>query len=140
MRKVGATTSGSVIVEMNLAQFEALSQFMDPKPAPADKTEKQEVKAMAVKRKLDNIRNCVRKLKPESRESLVSLIKNAHSFSGAYAEKELDHLIEILARETHFEIKADGSLEYAFSKTESSEPQENDLAGLKTPVVASLSD
>ncbi|NDV62965.1 hypothetical protein G0Q06_10920 [Puniceicoccales bacterium CK1056] len=140
MRKVGATTSGSVIVEMDLAQFEALKQFMDPKPAPAEKMEKQEVKAMAVKRKLDNIRNCVRKLKPESRESLVLLIKNAHSFSGAYAEKELDHLIEILAREKHFEIKEDGRLEYGHHKNESSDPRRIDFEASKTPVIAGLSD
>jgi hypothetical protein len=115
MRKVGATTSGSVIVEMNLAQFEALSQFMDPKPAAAtdsDTQDKLEVKAMAVKRKLDNIRACVKKLKPDNRDNMIQLIRSAHSFSGSYAEKEIDHLLQILAREKLFTVKEDGSIEY----------------------------
>lgn len=116
MRKVGATSSGNVLIEMNLAQYEALKQVVDPKSASASSPPGGGVdKTMAVKRKLDHIRSCVQKLRPDTRDKLIQAIRSVHAFSGAYANKEIDHLLRILVREKLLVINADDSIDYSAS-------------------------
>lgn len=117
MRKVGATTSGTVIVEMTQIQFEALQQVVNPNATKVAKGGESsitsgEVKAMAVKRKLDHVRRCILKLKPSTREELIRSIKTVGPFTGGFADTEIDHLLRILAREEHFSISQDGTLVY----------------------------
>lgn len=121
MQKIGATLSGNVIVEMSLQQFEALQQVIAPKEQPnpsplaaaeAAPPEKKEVGTMALKRKLDHIRNCIRKLKPATLKELIRSVKTVNPFTGAFAEKEIESLLAILAREGLFSIDEEGRLHY----------------------------
>jgi len=117
MRKVGATTSGSVIVEMTQVQFEALQQVVNPNSSKEETSAESappagEVKTMAVKRKLDHVRTCILKLKPSTRDELIRSIKTVGPFTGGFADTEIDHLLRILAREEHFTISDNGTLVY----------------------------
>jgi len=118
MRKVGATRSGTVIVEMTQVQFDAIQQVVNANASPngLKATESRitpgEVKTMAVKRKLDHVRTCILKLKPSTRDDLIRSIKTIGPFTGGFADTEIDHLLRILAREEHFSICEDGTLRY----------------------------
>jgi hypothetical protein len=115
MRKVGATASGSVIIEMSPIQFEALQKAMIPDPLPERRPAQagqSPVKTMALRSKLDHVRNCVLKLKPSNTHELIRSIKTVGPFTGGFAETEIKHLMTILEREGLFTICEKGRLTY----------------------------
>ena len=103
MNKIGATKSGTIIVEMTTTQFDALHQFMGGQGIPAigkaDNTVPVPVPVIALKRKLEYVRGCLEKLKPGSREDLLRSIKSVFRSFGGIADFEVEQIVTILQRE-----------------------------------------
>lgn len=116
MRKVGATASGSVIIEMSPIQYEALQRAMEEDPLPRKKSFRVPDNPSATpsvdRQKLEFVRNCALKLKLSTVEALVRSIKTAGSATKGLDEQEIRQLIRVLEEEGLFSIGEKGRLTY----------------------------
>lgn len=121
MKKVGKTGSGSILVEMTAAQYEALVQVVAPAqlddspPESSSAVSVQSVRpthAMAVKRKLQSVRSCILKLKPKNNEEVFRLIKSVYSQSGGISESEVRQIMTVLEKEKFLGFNEDGTVNY----------------------------
>jgi predicted transcriptional regulator len=116
MRKVGATASGSVIIEMSPIQYEALQRAMEDDPLPRKQSlrvpEAPLRNGSADHQKLDFVRNCALKLKLSTVEDLVRSIKTAGSATRGLDDHEIRQLIRVLEEEGLLSIGENGRLTY----------------------------
>jgi hypothetical protein len=116
MRKVGATASGSVIIEMSPIQYEALQRAMVDDPIPERAVihgiENTPRNPTIDRNKLEFVRNCALKLKPSTVEELVRSIKTAGSATSGLEDREIRDLIRILEREGVFSVGEQSRLSY----------------------------
>ena len=106
MRKIGSTTTGSVIIEMTAAQFAALTQVITADPQPEEK-KPASLPVMALKRKQTNVRNCLDQLRPESRQEVIRSIRAMYRGMGGIREEEIIQIMESLVKEGYFSFDAD---------------------------------
>lgn len=123
MRKIGSTSTGSVIIEMTAAQYAALTQVMGPKPGTeepgTDGLEKKEEvtrPVMAVRRKQGYVRNCLSQLRPDTRKEVFRSIRAMFHGSGGIRDTEIDQMIDSLIKDQYFSIDANGDVRYADEK------------------------
>jgi hypothetical protein len=113
MRKIGATSAGSVIIEMTKAQFAALTQVMEPKSEKKkDKKKVAEAPVMAVSRKLVYVRNCLDKLQPKTRTEVERTIRSMFHGTGGIRAQEIEHLLQRLIKDKYLAITEDESVQY----------------------------
>ena len=120
MNKIGATKSGTVIVEMTTAQFDALHQFMvGQSGAGATKLDNSvavPVPVIALKRKLEYVRGCLEKLKPASHEELLRSIKSVFRSFGGIADFDVEQIVKILQKEGFIAIDELERVTYAMGE------------------------
>lgn len=112
MRKIGSTTTGSVIIEMTAAQFAALTQVITADPKPEVKKPAQ-LPVMALKRKQTNVRNCLEQLRPENRQEVIRSIRAMYRGMGGIREEEIIQIMESLVKEGYLSFDADERACYA---------------------------
>lgn len=118
MRKIGSTSTGSVIIEMTAAQYAALTQVMGPKSGVDESEEKKPANrpVMAVHRKQGYIRNCLNQLRPENRQEVFRSIRSMFHGSGGIRDTEVDQMIDYLIKDGYFRIDAHDRVTYADEK------------------------
>jgi hypothetical protein len=111
MHKIGATKSGTVLIEMTTAQYDALRQFSRP-GAKQEPAARQEVPPIALKRKLEFVRGCLEKLKPDTLEELLKSVKSVFRSFGGIPDSEAGQIVTVLRREGFLDLEDDGSVRY----------------------------
>lgn len=106
MKRIGTTSSGTVIVEMTAAQFDALTQIQgkaDVQPA-ADK--------MSVAEKVAYVRERIAKLGPKKKERVARSISAMFQFTGGISEADIEEIVVRLQKEKFFAIDETGHVTY----------------------------
>jgi hypothetical protein len=104
-KKIGLTSTGSVLVKMTRAQFEALTNVLTPMTAfeagldESSLVAAQPLPAMAVRRRLDSVRSCLRKIRPTGRPKLVRTVRLVCQPAGDITNIQIDHMLQLLEKE-----------------------------------------
>ena len=113
MKKIGVTSSGSVMVEMTHAQFDALTKVLAP-VAPSIEPDQEEsalvsqpVPAMAVRKRLDSVRKCLRKIRPSGRNELFRTVRLVCQPTGGVNNIQIEHMLQILEKEDFLKVEDD---------------------------------
>lgn len=106
MKRIGTTSSGSVIVEMTAAQFDALSRQQRTSPTePIPNT-------MSLADRVTYVRDRIVKLKPRKREGVARSISAMFQFTGGITETDIEKIITCLQRENHLTVDETGRVAY----------------------------
>lgn len=112
MKKIGTTSSGTIIVEMSVETFHALSQLrLLPTPA----VENTQAANTATPEKLAFIKKRILKLKPKKKAGLIRSIAAMFQFKGGIPKQEIQTIIKNLQKEKILAI--DESERVAYKKT-----------------------
>lgn len=106
MNKIGTTTSGTVIVEMTAAQFDALSQFQGAAVMPSA------VVKMPIAERVAYVRERIVKLSPKKKEGVARSIAAMFQFTGGISDADIEEVIVRLQREKFFAIDETGHVAY----------------------------
>jgi len=122
MKKIGVTSSGTVIVEMSVAQFDALTQIhaplqapvSEPKPsAPAAPTAvKDSVASMTQAQLIDYVAKRIGKLKPKRKDALVHSIETMFRLTGGIDAPTIERVIAGLQKSKFITVDAAGKVTY----------------------------
>ena len=110
--------TGSVLVEMSYAQFNNLTQLMQPldpdndEPAPVRPQAVAQMPAMVLKKRLESVRRCLSKLRPSSLPDLQRTIRLVCSHTGGVRDSEVQHIINLLQKERYLQVLPDESVVY----------------------------
>ena len=125
MKKVGQTSAGSVLVEMTRAQYTAMTKLLEP----ARSAEPEEVKSastetptaeatMFLRSRMESIRTCLGKMKPQTKKELVRAIRFVCRHSGGVRDREIEQIIKILEREDFLSLADGGRVAYVSAPEE----------------------
>jgi len=106
MKKIGTTSSGTVIIEMSTAQFDALSQLQvsqDAQPA---------IVKMSITDRVSYVRERLAKLSPKRKEGVARSIAAMFQFSGGIAEADVETIINRLQKEKFLAVNETGRVTY----------------------------
>ncbi len=136
MKKIGITSSGTVIVEMSVAQFDALMQIHAPQQTPPTQpppsrpspsappvaqTESPTVMSAAVKdsassmtpaQLVDYVAKRIGKLKPKKKDALVHSIETMFRMTGGIDAPGIERVIAGLQKSKFITIDASGKVAY----------------------------
>lgn len=104
MRKIGSTSSGSVIVEMTEAEFVRLEKAAVVAAKPA--------KPMAHNERVDYVRDRLKKLNPKDKEAAINSIKAMFQFHGGITPEESERVIASLQKEKFIAIDEKSKLRF----------------------------
>jgi len=100
MKKIGSTSSGSVIVEMSEAQFEALSLIQaTAKPNVVAPASSEPTNGLSLKEKIEYVRPRLAKLRPKKKDGAVKSIEAMFQFSGGIGSGEIQKILSALVKE-----------------------------------------
>jgi hypothetical protein len=111
MKKIGTTSSGTVIVEMTAAQFEALAQIQAPPTATTPAAHAAAVKMTPAER-VSYVRERIIKLQPKKKDAVVRSITAMFQFTGGIADQEIQRIIGTLQKEKFFAIDGNERITY----------------------------
>lgn len=127
MKKIGTTSSGTVIVEMSTAQFDALMQIHTPQqtpsaqPTPAAKTVSPAVMTTAVKDSASSmtpaqlaeyVAKRIAKLRPKKKDALVHTIATMFKLTGGIDAPTIERVIAGLQKSRFITVDAEGKVTY----------------------------
>ncbi len=136
MNKIGFTSSGTVIVEMSVAQFDALMQIHTPQQtlaaqpatsrppppaAPAAKTEspagvtaavKDSVSCMTPAQLVDYVAKRIGKLKPKKKDALIHSIETMFRLTGGIDAPAIERVIASLQKARVLAVDSAGKVTY----------------------------
>lgn len=104
MKKIGPTSSGTVIVEMTEAEFSRLEKT----PAVVSGTEKP----MAHHERVAYVRERLRKLNPKTKGAAVHSIEAMFQFHGGISKAETERVIASLQKEKFLSLDAQSRLTF----------------------------
>jgi len=142
MKKIGVTSSGTVIVEMSVAQFDALMQIHTPQqtplaqpptpqPPPAPKTQpaapaaktespailtalvKDSASSMTPAQLVDYVAKRIGKLKPKKRDALIHSIETMFRMTGGIDALAIERVIAGLQKSKFITVDAAGKVTYS---------------------------
>ena len=111
MKQIGITSSGSVVVEMSLAEFNALTQIQTPQPK-AQPAAKPEASKMTTAEIVAFVKERIVKLQPKKRDGVVHSITTMFQFTGGITESEVQKVIAGLQKQRVLNVTADGKVSY----------------------------
>ena len=141
MKKIGTTSSGTVIVEMSVAQFDALMQIHTPQqtplaqqpppqPPPAPKTQpdapaaktvspavmsasvKDSAASMTPAQLVDYVAKRIGKLKPKKKDALIHSIETMFRMTGGIDAPGVERVIAGLQKSKFITVDAAGKVAY----------------------------
>jgi len=131
MKKIGTTSSGTVIVEMSASQFDALMQIHTPEqtltaqPPPPVDTEakakssavlttvvKDSASSMTPAQLVDYVAKRIGKLKPKRKDTLIHSIETMFRLTGGIDEPAIGRVIAGLQKTKFITIDAVGKVVY----------------------------
>ena len=106
MKKIGTTSCGTVIVEMTVAQFDALSALQGaPQAQPG-------VVAMTLAERVAFVRERIVKLNPKKKDGVARSIAAMFQFTGGISEREIEEVIGRLQKEKFLTIDENARVSY----------------------------
>lgn len=125
MKKVGQTSAGSVLVEMTRAQFEAMTKLLQPmlnkepeKEKPGAESSPNAAAAMVLRSRMESIRTCLGKMKPQSKKELVRAIRFVCQHSGGIRDRDIEQIIKSLQEEKFLTLDDAGKVDYSPGKND----------------------
>ena len=122
MKKIGITSSGTVIVEMSAAQFDALTQIHAPLQAPAAQQQpaataastavKDSVASMTLPQLIEYVAKRIGKLKPKRKDALVHSIETMFRLTGGIDAPTIERVIAGLQKSKFITVDAAGKVTY----------------------------
>ena len=114
MKKIGNTTTGSVIVEMTSQEYEALEKLQGAITAvpPGRPEEHAGAATLSQTEKVAYISERLRKLSPKKRDAVVRSIEAMFQFNGRIEKQEVEKIVKALERNKFFSISSDGKVTY----------------------------
>jgi hypothetical protein len=141
MKKIGTTSSGTVIIEMSTAQFDALMQIHTPQqtppaqppapqPTPAPKTQpaapaaktvspavmtaaaKDSASSMTPAQLVDYVAKRIGKLKPKKKDALIHSIETMFRMTGGIDALGIERVIAGLQKSKFITVDAAGKVAY----------------------------
>ena len=141
MKKIGITSSGTVIVEMSVAQFDALMQIHTPQqapsaqpptpqPPPAPKTQtvapaakkespaavtaavKDSASSMTPAQLVEYVAKRIGKLKPKKRDALIHSIETMFRMTGGIDAPAIERVIAGMQKSKFITVDAAGKVAY----------------------------
>ena len=111
MKKIGITSSGSLIVEMSKEQFDAISKIAAPtKPHP--KQSSDESSRMSLAEKIDFVEPRLIKLAPKKPDALIRSVKTMFNFTGGISDSEAEKIIQKLKNKGVIKISGGSKVMY----------------------------
>jgi hypothetical protein len=105
MKKIGTTSSGTVIVEMTAAHFEALCQLQGS-------SKEQSATPECLADRVAYVRERIAKLSPKKRDGVVRSILAMFQFTGGIPESQVEEIIGRLVKAKFFTIDERGHVTY----------------------------
>lgn len=113
MKKIGTTSSGSVIVEMTSEQYEALTKIQAPQKIEIkEKIEKNDTNQMTLKEKVEFVEARIGKLKPKKKDGVIRSISAMFQFTGGVTDQEIQKVISELQKREYLKIDANSKVTY----------------------------
>ncbi|MEX2581314.1 MAG: hypothetical protein WD342_19815 [Verrucomicrobiales bacterium] len=114
MKKIGSTSSGSVIVEMTTQEYDALHQLQLGGFGPAAKAASAPEVAprMNHSERSSYVAERLKKLSPKKKDGVVRSIEAMFQFGGGIEPSEVEKLIATLRKQKFFSIAPDGRVTY----------------------------
>ncbi|MCX6858454.1 MAG: hypothetical protein NTV80_26565 [Verrucomicrobia bacterium] len=114
MKKIGTTTTGSVIVEMTTQEYDALQQLQIGGSTPPAKvaSDREAAPRMNHSERLAYVAERLKKLSPKKKDGVVRSIKAMFQFGGGIESTEVEKVIATLQKQKFFSITPDGRVTY----------------------------
>ena len=112
MKRIGLTSTGSVIVEMSVAEYnESLASSQPPK-IKAQPAVQPDASRMTTPERVLFVKDRIIKLKPKKRDGVVHSIPAMFQFTGGITEPEIQKVITSLQKEGFLTIGPDEKVKY----------------------------
>lgn len=114
MKKIGTTTTGSVIVEMTTQEYDALQQLQVGGSTPAEKVpvDHEVVPRMNHSERASYVAERLKKLSPKKKDGVIRSVEAMFQFGGGIESSEIENLIVTLQKQKFFAIAPDGRVTY----------------------------
>ncbi len=115
MKKIGTTTTGSVIVEMTAQEYDALQQLQIGGRTPAakvDATDHEVAPRMNHSERSSYVAERLKKLSPKKKDGVVRSIEAMFQFGGGIDLSEVEKVIATLQKQKFFSISPEGRVTY----------------------------
>jgi hypothetical protein len=114
MKKIGTTSTGSVIVEMTTQEYDALQQLQVVGAAPAVKvaTAHEVAPRMNHSERASYVAERLKKLSPKKKDGVIRSIEAMFQFGGGIESPEVEKVITTLKKQKFFSIAPDGRVTY----------------------------
>ena len=114
MKKIGTTTTGSVIVEMTTQEYDALQQLQVSGSTPAAKVAADHEVAPRLNHseRASYVAERLKKLSPKKKDSVIRSIEAMFQFGGSIESSEIEKVIATLQKQKFFAIAPDGRVTY----------------------------
>ena len=115
MKKIGTTTTGSVIVEMTTQEYDALQQLQVSGSTPATKVaaDHEVAPRMNHSERASYVAGRLKKLSPKKKDGVIRSIEAMFQFNGGIESSEIEKVIATLQKQKFFAIAPDGRVTYA---------------------------
>lgn len=110
MKKIGTTSSGTLIVEMSTEAFHAWSSLQAPL-TPTENPQSQAAKTVNPE-KLAFVKKRILKLKPKKKAGLIRAISSMFQFKGGVSEQEIATIIKNFQKEKTLAIDENNRVTY----------------------------
>lgn len=111
MKKIGTTSSGTIIVEMSAETFHAFSQLQAP-PVPAAENPQSQAAKTASPENLAFVKKRILKLKPKKKAGLIRSIAAMFQFKGGIPKQEIQTIIKKFQKEKILSIDENNRVAY----------------------------
>ena len=114
MKKIGTTTTGSVIVEMTTQEYDALQQLQVGGSAPSAKaaTDHEAAPRMNHTERSSYVADRLKKLSPKKKDGVIKSIEAMFQFGGGIDSSEVEKVIATLQKQKFFSLAPDGRVTY----------------------------
>ncbi len=114
MKKIGTTTTGSVIIEMTTQEYEALQRLqVGEQPSNGTTAAAHEAEPrMNHSERSSYVAERLKKLSPKKKDGVIRSIEAMFQFTGGIEASEIDKLLATLQKKKFFSIASDGRVTY----------------------------
>lgn len=114
MKKIGTTTTGSVIVEMTTQEYGALQQLQVGGSTPAENVaaDHEVAPRMNHSERASYVAERLKKLSPKKKDGIIRSVEAMFQFSGGIQPSDIEKVIATLQKQKFFSIAPDGRVTY----------------------------
>ena len=114
MKKIGTTTTGSVIVEMTMQEYDALQQLQvgGSTSTATIAADHGVTPRMNHSERASYVAERLKKLSPKKKDGVTRSIEAMFQFGGGIAPSEIEKVIATLQKQKFFSIAPDGRVTY----------------------------